>query len=706
MPDFLDEQQFLPQFRQDLELFRGPDEADGSPTYNLLDPVTAKYYKIKWGEALILNYLRPKMTLDELCKEIETHTTLKVSPDEIKQFFAEAFRHHLLALPTPSDLLLKESEQAQVGYIKWILLHYLYIRFPLINPDDFLTRTLPLVKPFSSRVAFLIYFILGALGIFLLLDRFDEFLNTFTYFFNFEGLLVYALAIIFVKIIHEFAHAYTAKAYGVHIPTMGVLLMVLWPVLYTDITDSWKLSNRRQRFAIAFAGIAAELTLASLATLGWAFTEPGLLQSVFFIIASATWITTLAININPAMRFDGYYLLSDLWGVDNLQPRAFAVTRWKLREWLLGFRAPPPEEGLSPKLMRGMIIYSLYTWIYRLFLYTTIAIFIYYKFTKVLGVFLFFVEILLFILWPIAWELQELKRLRQYFNKNPQILLTILVLAFIAFWLIFPLPHKETFPAVTAPLEAQVVYVPEAGIIKEIYIQRGDTVKAGQLLISIVSKQLESKIGELEVDKQILQKSLHILSLTETDRPYMSEKKEELASVEEQIKGFLDQKQVLNIKASISGKVFLWDENLRIGQAVKKDEVLGKIADTNSLKIIFFVPEAYIHTISLNQPVMFRLKTTLHTAYGVVTKIDPLRVSHLQYPVLASINQGDIPVTEEKNNIVLTESYFPVTVTVEKIDFPSLYGQTGIVLLDGPWESKFLHYWRYAVSLFWQESGV
>ncbi|MFQ5729160.1 MAG: hypothetical protein ACE5GN_02220 [Waddliaceae bacterium] len=91
--------QILPPFRQDLQLFQGPDEPDGSPSYNLLDPVKGQYYKIAWGESLIIKFFEPGMTVEELCKTINTRSTLKVTPEEVKSFFEDAGRHNLLNLP-------------------------------------------------------------------------------------------------------------------------------------------------------------------------------------------------------------------------------------------------------------------------------------------------------------------------------------------------------------------------------------------------------------------------------------------------------------------------------------------------------------------------------------------------------------------------------------------------------------------------------
>jgi putative peptide zinc metalloprotease protein len=391
--------EFLPLFRKDLVMHKGPDDADGSPTFALYDPVKAQYYKIGWAENLIYESLRPHMTAKELIDIVESKAPLHVTIDELKEFFEEAMKQGLLIKRYSSEEMIKQAESKKVSWFSWLLHHYLYIRIPLFDPDEFLTRTLSYIRPFFSQTAILIYFLLSVTGLVLILGRLEEFLHTFTYFFNFQGFVAYALAITAIKVLHEFGHAYTAKYYGVHVPTIGVALIVLWPVLYTDITDGWKLSDRRERLNISMAGVIVETVLGGLATLAWALTSPGLLQSIFFIVASVSWISTLFVNLNPALRFDGYYVLCDMWGVDNLQSRAFATTRWKFREFFLGVNLPPPESLVSGRL-NGYILYSVYTWIYRLVLYIGVAVFVYFHFGKALGIFLFFLEVIVFILWP------------------------------------------------------------------------------------------------------------------------------------------------------------------------------------------------------------------------------------------------------------------------------------------------------------------
>ena len=76
-------------------------------------------------------------------------------------------------------------------------------------------------------------------------------------------------------------------------------------------SETWKLVDRRKQIVIAAAGMASELALAVFATLLWAIVPEGGVKNVLFVLATSTWVMTLAINASPFMRFDGYFVLSD-----------------------------------------------------------------------------------------------------------------------------------------------------------------------------------------------------------------------------------------------------------------------------------------------------------------------------------------------------------------------------------------------------------
>ncbi len=709
MPSLFDDESPLPIFRRDLELYPGPEEVDGSPTFNLYDPIRAKFFKLTWAEALIFQHHKQGMKLDDLAEDVEKTTTLRVTKDQIKFFFFDAYQQELLALLRPSEQIEKIKESKKQNIFMWVIYNYLFIKIPIFNPDKFLTRTLKYVKPFGSSTAFFLYGFASIIGLFMLFTRLGEFFHTFTYFFNVQGFIIYGLAISMVKMVHEFSHAYTAKKYGLYVPSMGLAFIVLWPVLYTDVTDGWKLKSRKQRLYISAAGIIAESVIAGLSTIGWFFTAPGTMNSIFFVVASITWVSTLVINLNPAVRFDGYYILCDLWGIDNLQYRSFNLARWKIRQFLLGMQMPCPEEHVSDQRFVGLFVYAIYTWIYRLFLYTSIAIFVYYKFTKVLGIFLFFVEIGIFLIWPLASELKAVYQLRSHLKANIRLFITASAVLMAFCWFVLPLPHTVSFNGITVPLKAQTIYIPYDGMITKVNIVRGQHVKVGDPIIEMASPQLDANIAAEGVQRKVLEKNVYLLGFEDKDRAYIPEKSAEQASSNQKWQAMQGQRQELIIKAEVDGDVYFLQDFLRRGLYLSKDNVIGKIGDPSSLEVVFFVPEDNIAAVKLGKKVEFRIPSSQDSFTGEITRINPTREEFLAYPQLASTYKGALPVADEKQSgaLRMVDSYYVVHVKLDNHDPAKLrFGKTGQVYMQGPWRSLLGRVIHNVMQIFWKEGSI
>lgn len=701
----------LPSFRDDLEIYPGPTESDGSPTYNVFDPITAQFYKISWGEAKILEVYRPGMLMGDLLKVLAERTTLKVSPEQVVVFFEDAARNNLTLSFRSSESLWLQKEARKINPLKWLLYHYLYIRVPILSPDRFLTRTLPYIKKLFSPLAFKIFLATTLMGLFILLTQFDRYIHTFPYFFNLKGAFYYVLAIFSIKIIHEFSHAYTAKRFGIRVPTMGIAFIVLWPVLYTDVTDSWKLSKRSERLGISIAGITSELVLAGICTLGWALTDPGPLQSIFFIVSSTTWVTSILINLNPAMRWDGYYLLCDLWGIDNLQPRSFAITRWRIRKWLWGLNVPPPEEGFSTKREVGLIIYTFYTWIYRLILYTAVAIFVYTVFAKVLGIFLFLLEVGVFIVAPFVSEAKQLFKLRKSMTLNFRSITTCIILGILLLWFIVPLPHSQSFTAVTVPVNEQVVYVPDDGVIEEIYVKQNDLVTIGQPLILLASQRLESEIEQKLIEKKILEEQIRILGGLDRAKEKIPEKAAEWEAANNLLNSLIKKNAMNVLSAEVNGLVYYWDDNLHIYQSLPQNKIVGRIGDLNKIKVVCFVPEKDLKGIETGQRANFQLRVTGQVYPGTIANISPVKSSRLLYPQLASIHGGDLPVVDKgaqsasQTALIMVESYYQVDLDLDPTDVPLRIGQVGDLDYRGKWYSIFGDLMKQLFNVLIKESN-
>ena len=382
----------LPPLRKNLQFLRGAPTSEGVPTWTVVDPVRNKYFQIEWNVYQLLQRW-PCGTIEKLAEEIAHNTTSRIGMEDVEDLVKFLYANNLTeqsAGGETKDYVQQEAARHQVWW-QWLLHHYLFIKLPLVHPHQFLHATLPLVAPFYTAAAAWLFGTIGVVGLFLVGRQWDTFVSTFLHFFNWRGAVMYGAVLCLVKVVHELGHAYTATRFGCRVPTIGVAFMVMMPVLYSDVSDSYRLSSKRKRLAIAAAGVVAELGLTAIATVLWAFLPDGTLRSMALVVATSSWIMSLTVNLNPLMRFDGYYLLADGLGLPNLQDRACAFGQWKLRELLFGAGSPQPESvGLSTR--RIMIAYAWAMWVYRLVLFTCIAVMVYHHFFKALGIVLFLVR--------------------------------------------------------------------------------------------------------------------------------------------------------------------------------------------------------------------------------------------------------------------------------------------------------------------------
>ena len=316
-------------------------------------------------------------------------------------------QHNLLQANSAAAVnrLRQRSAQMKKNPYEWLLHNYLFFRVPLIRPQVWLAALMPFLNWLFRPVTGVALMALTVTGIFLATRQWETFVSTVVEHLSLSGFLGYAVALVFAKTLHEIGHAVTATRYGVRVAHMGVAMLVMFPMLYTDTSESWKLTKPRQRLAIASAGIITELAIAGLATLAWSLSPDGALKNGLFFLATTSWVLTLLLNLSPFMRFDGYFILTDLLDFPNLHERSGALARTWLRRTLLGFDEPYSER--TPGQGNAFLIaFALGTWIYRLTLFLGIALLVYYFFFKILGIFLMVVELVWFIARPVWTELR------------------------------------------------------------------------------------------------------------------------------------------------------------------------------------------------------------------------------------------------------------------------------------------------------------
>jgi len=697
----------LPPLRDEVMLHEGPRGRDGAPSWTLHDPGSNRFFRIGWAEMEML----ARWHLGDpaaIALAVARETTIRTTTAQVEQFIRFLWSQGLLQAQGDGAIERMRAQEAATRphFAKWLLKTYLFIRLPLVRPDRFLDATMPLAKQLYTKAFLVVTLLAGMLGVHLALRQWDAFTTTFLHFFSLEGAAMAALALTGAKIAHELGHAYTAKRFGCRVPSMGVVFLVLWPVLYTDVTDAWKLSSRRRRLAIGAAGMGAELVLACYATLAWSFLPDGPLRSAAFLLGSSTWVLTVLINVNPLMRFDGYYLLSDALDVPNLQDRAFALARWRLREWLFGLGARPPEVW-PPAMRRLLLAYAFATWIYRFFLFFGIALLVYHLFFKLLGLFLMIIEIGWFILRPIQVELREWLRQRGHMRFNRNVTATLAIAVGAVGMLFVPWQGTIPAPAVLKAAYQQQLFVPKGAQLRERRAAAGQRVAAGEPLFRFESPDLQEDYRQAQRKLDVVQARVQVQSLSRDliDRSQTTWR--ELEAAQAALAAAAAELDRLTVRAPAGGTLVDVTDPLEPGEWLREGTRLATVVDAERSVVEAYVPEDALGKLQVGASGRFladdpggrwipvRVETVAATSSRVLAE-----------PALASIHGGGIATHQGKDGALVPEApVYRVVLRPEGPLPPAARVTRGEVLLEGTRESLMARVWRIAVGVFVRESG-
>jgi putative peptide zinc metalloprotease protein len=643
----------LPPLRQELRIERGAPLVTGAPSWTLFDPVRHLFYQLGTLEFRIFSLWRTGSLGQVRAGLAEDGLDPPEAEAAIGRVLEFSFANSLTTYPNgpPVELFMQQRALRRREWWKWLVDHYLFVRIPLVRPATFLKRTLPLVAPLWSRASLILFALIALAGFLMVARQWDAFVTSFLYFFNWQGLMSYGVALGLVKVIHELGHAYTATRFGVRVPAMGVSLLVMMPVLYTDTSGAWRLTSRKERMMIGCAGVGAELMVASVATLLWSLVPDGGFRSALFVLATTSWITSLMINLSPFMRFDGYYILADAIGVPNLQPRSFALGRWRLREMLFDLGDPPPE-AFPKRLEYGLSLYAYIVWVYRLILFIGIAILVYHMFFKALGIILFAVEMVVFVARPIFNELSVWYQLRDRIKatkRGRMIGYGALGLAVVA---VLPLDRHVSAPAVLAPISNPPLVAGDPGRIAQVFVRNGQAVKAGAPIMRLVAPELDREAAGHRVQIARLDAQMNRAMSDTLDMSNRAVLERQLIAERDGLAGTERRRAKLLIAAPVAGVVTDLGSDMHPGRWLGGAEVVARIVTPGRYDVQAYVAEDDIWRIEQNARARFVPDDAAQQSRPAkLVEAAASAAQHIDQPVLTSTYGGPIAVAtgaEEK----------------------------------------------------------
>lgn len=356
--------------RADLEF--APAAGDDLGREAVKDPISLRYYELCREEAFLLRQFDGATSRDTIRRRFERRfAPRRLDAEQLDRFAAQLHRQGLLTTDRAGQGSVLLERAARLGRESWRrkLLNPWAIAIPGIDPRWILERLLPLSGWIFTRtfvvVAALIFGAAAATALVHASKLADE-VAAFAGALTVDGLAAAAAVVVGAKIVHELAHAVACRRFGGECREIGILLLMGMPALYCDVTGIWMVRDRRKRMLVGAAGMLAEILLASIAILLWNGSEPGRFHSLCLQTTLVCSAATVVFNGNPLLRYDGYFILSDLTGISNLGERADAALHDRLERWFFGSVTAGDERLASERRPVWLSWYAAASHLYRL----------------------------------------------------------------------------------------------------------------------------------------------------------------------------------------------------------------------------------------------------------------------------------------------------------------------------------------------------
>lgn len=532
----------------------------------------------------------------------------------------------------------------------------LALRVPLFDPNEALDALQPLARLAFSGLGAMLFVILLCAALLAAGQYWGELTgNLADQVLATESLLLLLLTYPVVKLFHELGHALAVKRWGGEVHEVGVMLLVLLPVPYVDASDSMSFASRWRRAVVGAAGILVELTLASIAMLVWVQAEPGLLRAFCFSVMLIAGVSTLLFNGNPLLRFDGYYVLSDLLGIPNLAQRANAYLGYLVQRHGFGV-----SEAISPATAPGeagwFLFYAVSSFVYRLFVAIAIALLVGTQFF-IIGVLVAMWSMLLMIGLPLAKCVHFLlanPALRR--RRGRAVAVTGGALAAVVAGLFaLPLPHATMAEGVVWMAGDAALHAGTEGTVAIVHAAPGDLLRPGAPVLTLEdptlagrARLLAGRVVELEAHHAMRDLSDPVRARITLDELNLA--RADLALARERM-------EQLVVRSRAEGRLSLPRPDDLIGRHVRRGDLLGYVARPDEPLVRVVVPESEADLVlQRTEAVALRLASRMgETLAARVERIVPRLEESLPNAALATAAGGSTPLdpTDPNHNRTL-----------------------------------------------------
>ena len=496
---------------QDVQVARRTDlkfsrhvHADGV-AYVVHHPVTFQSHRLTSDDYHVFSFLDGKRPLKRVFENLVKADILDAGQeDDFYRYIVHLNAIGLLNLPiTDGKQLHQRFQQRRENEKKGGINRYLFYRIPLFQPDAFLNRTIRFVRPMFTRAAVVVWAVCLVACFAMIWKRWDAFTSPLAGMSAAGNLLVMWGLLIGLKVVHEFGHAWACKHFGGHVPEMGAYMMMGSPCAYMDASASWSFPRRLQRIAVALGGMYFESWVAMAAVLVWCMTGPSLLNSAAHMIVVLSSVVTLAFNMNPLMKYDGYFALSDLLGLPHMREDASAELKRISKKMLFGLDQPTVAQSFFGQA--GYIAFGIATALYRVVIVLGIS-YTLSTFIPGAGTLIIISCVGGFLFKSTQATIRYLQTSDELADRRQRAVLVTGCLAVFVLMagVLMPVPGGQQAVAVIAPSQQHVLYATEPGFLESTYVSNGDAIACGDAVCRLRNPNLNARLqaDQLAIDSR------------------------------------------------------------------------------------------------------------------------------------------------------------------------------------------------------------
>lgn len=618
----------------------------GQLWYVLQDSVGGKYHRISPEAYALLARMDGRRSVQTLWNELRAAGGELPGQDEIVDLLVQLHAVDLLhcdVTPDSAALLRRQRERKRTRWLQRIA-NPLSLRFALVDPDSFLARLAPFVRPLLGPLGAALWLVLVVPAVILAFMHASELTeNLSDRILSANNLLLMGLLFIPVKLLHELGHGFATKVWGGSVREMGVMFLVFAPIPYVDSSAAAAFTSKYRRAIVGAAGMMIELALASCALYVWLLVEPGLTRAIAFNVILIGGISTLLVNGNPLLRYDGYYILSDLIEIPNLGQRGQQYWRYLLDRYLFRARTiEAPIETAAEK--RWLIPYTVLSWAYRVSITVGILLFIAQKYFAIGAI---------LAGWGV-WNLlgMPIWRTARHIQQSPSLLhhrlraaYTALVIAagVVAGITLIPLPMHTQAEGVVWLADDSQVRAGADGFFVRWLVEPGAFVRRGTALLVMSDPDIEAQYGVAQAKLAELQARYDAQAFTNASEASIIGAR--LDQARQQLARIAQRRARLTVRANADGVLTASKYEDLPGRFLHRGDLIGFVLDRS--KFIVRVPIAQEDAnLVRNDTLGVSLRAADdpgHTLRSRLLREFPRAVNELPSAALSTVGGGQIP---------------------------------------------------------------